>query len=51
MKAKDLKVDGEMPLEDLIIFLRGIIYAEEFYHRCDTEPIKFETMEAKEEKE
>ena len=28
MKARDLMVDGEMPLEDLIIFLRGIIYAE-----------------------
>jgi len=49
MKAKDLMVDGEMPLEDLIIFLRGIIYAEEFYHFTDT--VKFETMEAKEEKE
>lgn len=49
MKAKDLMVDGEMPLEDLIIFLRGIIYAEEFYRFTDT--VKFDTMEAKEEKE
>lgn len=49
MKAKDLMVDGEMPLEDLIIFLRGIIYAEKFYNF--TENVKFDAMEAKEEKE
>lgn len=49
MKAKDIRVDPEMELRDLISYLHGILYAEEYYRITDT--VKYETMTAKVEEE
>ena len=30
MKAKDIRVNPDMEVRDLIVFLQGVLYAEEF---------------------
>ncbi|MBO7733995.1 MAG: hypothetical protein J6S67_15630 [Methanobrevibacter sp.] len=48
MKTSQLQVP-DMELKDLIPFLQGIIYAEEFYGISAPSTIKFEEMKAEEE--
>lgn len=51
MRASDIRVPPEMPVEELIHFLEGIVYAEKFY-KIEEAPVQqvlnFEEMEAKE---
>ena len=51
MKASDLRVPPEMPVEELIHFLEGIVYAEKYYGigvPTVKQEVEFEEMEAKE---
>ena len=53
MIARDLRVPPDMPMENLIPFIQGIIYAEQFYGIGDMIPrdVQFETMESKKEED
>ena len=53
MIARDLRVPPDMPMENLIPFIQGIIYAEEFYGigKMIQQEVQFETMESKKEEE
>lgn len=51
MRACDLRVPPNMTMEELIPFLRGIIYAEEFYgiSTAEVKELQYEEIEHKEE--